>query len=197
MNVDPATGQVAGVTPRPGGDFFAYEESFRGGVFVAAGDLDGDGKAEIVLGTGVGGGPRVRAVRGTADHAELLNLFAYEDSARNGVRVAAGDVNGDGKADVLLRNSADGQDTGWLMDGLAVRNSAFWTSSRQTRRRVLRIASLPSGRRRARKPLVRPTLFSQWREASHGWRRFSSPIFHQRSARNMAHDCGSSLLLAT
>ena len=36
-----------------------------------------------------------------------------------------GDVNGDGRADVLLRNSANGQDIGWLMDGLTVVNSAF------------------------------------------------------------------------
>jgi uncharacterized protein GlcG (DUF336 family) len=101
VTTDPATGQITAVTPRPGGDFFAYEESFRGGVFVATGDLDGDGADEILLGTGVGGGPRVRAVRGTADHAEVLNTFAYEDAARNGVFVAAGDVDGDGKAEVF------------------------------------------------------------------------------------------------
>ncbi len=89
----------AGVTERDA--FFAYEPSFRGGVFVAAGDLDGDGLAEIVLGTGVSGGPRVRAVRGTPDLATVLDFFAYEDTARQGVRVAAGDLDGDGRADIV------------------------------------------------------------------------------------------------
>src|SRR5437867_6571521 len=31
-----------------------------------------------------------------------------------------GDFYGDGKADVILRNSTTGQDAGWLMDGAAV-----------------------------------------------------------------------------
>jgi uncharacterized protein GlcG (DUF336 family) len=101
VTTDPTTGHLTGATPRAGGDFFGYEESFRGGVFVATGDINGDGADEIILGTGVGGGPRVRAVRGTPDHTELLNTFAYEDSARNGVFVAAGDVDGDGKAEII------------------------------------------------------------------------------------------------
>src|SRR5262249_57247349 len=40
--------------------FFAYTPTFLGGVNVAAGDLNGDGKAEIVTGAGPGGGPHVR-----------------------------------------------------------------------------------------------------------------------------------------
>ena len=36
-----------------------------------------------------------------------------------------GDFNGDGKADVILRNKSTGQDIGWLMNGLTVSTSAF------------------------------------------------------------------------
>jgi hypothetical protein len=80
--------------------FFAYESSFRGGVNVAAGDVNGDGKADVITGTGVGGGPRVQIFDG-ATGAEVANFFAYDAGVRSGVNVAAGDVEGTGKADVV------------------------------------------------------------------------------------------------
>lgn len=45
--------------------FYAYEGSFRGGVgSVAVRDLDGDGKAEIAVGAGNGGGPAIAVFSG-------------------------------------------------------------------------------------------------------------------------------------
>ncbi len=71
-------------------EFFAYDLSFRGGVNVAAGDLDGDGVAEIITGAGPGGGPQVNVY--SFDPAAGLNLlnsfFAYDPGFRGGVSVA-------------------------------------------------------------------------------------------------------------
>lgn len=88
-------------------DFFAYDNAFRGGVLVASGDLNGDGKAEIIAGTGPGGGPQVLAFSGEGGHT-LQSFFAYDGSFRGGVLVAAGDLNGDGKAEIIAGTGPGG-----------------------------------------------------------------------------------------
>jgi hypothetical protein len=80
--------------------FMAYSPFFVGGVFVAAGDIDGDGRADIVTGADAGGGPHVMAFSG-ADRHVLRSFFAYSAFFTGGVRVAAGDVNGDGRAEIV------------------------------------------------------------------------------------------------
>jgi hypothetical protein len=71
-------------------DFFAFDPGFRNGFTVAAGDLDGDGKAEIVVGAGNGGGPAVAVFHG-GDLAEVQSFFAFDPAFRGGVSVAVGD----------------------------------------------------------------------------------------------------------
>jgi glucose/arabinose dehydrogenase len=88
--------------------FYAYDSSFTGGVFVAAADLNGDGKADIITGAGRGGGPHVRAFSG-ADNTLLANFFAYDSSFTGGVSVAAGDVNGDGMPDIVVGGGPGGE----------------------------------------------------------------------------------------
>jgi hypothetical protein len=99
-------------------DFFAYEPTYTGGVYVALGDVNGDGKADIITGTGVGGGPRVRVLDGaTLGQRTLKDYFAYEDSFRGGVQVAAGDVNGDGRDDVVTGTGVGGGPRVVVFDG--------------------------------------------------------------------------------
>ena len=81
-------------------NFFAYDMDFRGGTYVACGDLDGDGYADIVTGAGFLGGPHVRAFSGR-DGSVLVNFMAFDSSHRSGVTVALGDVNGDGTLDII------------------------------------------------------------------------------------------------
>ena len=84
---------------RPLLNFFAYDKNFRGGVNVAAGDINGDGRAEIITGAGPGGGPHVRYFN---NKGELVDqFFAYDKNFRGGVNVAAGDINGDGRAEII------------------------------------------------------------------------------------------------
>lgn len=67
------------------GQFFAYNNNFRGGVNVAAGDIDGDGLDEIITGAGPGGAPHVRVFE--SDSALLGSFFAYPASFNGGVNV--------------------------------------------------------------------------------------------------------------
>jgi hypothetical protein len=82
-------------------NFSPFGPSFTGGIFVAAGDLTGDGRADLIAGTdqsGVNAGT-VRIFNGET-LGEIRSFIPYPGFT-GGVRVGAGDVTGDGVADVI------------------------------------------------------------------------------------------------
>lgn len=79
--------------------FNVFEKDFKGGVNVAAGDVDGDGLKEVVVGAGPGGGPQVAIYDG---NGELKSqYYAYDNDFKKGVRISVSDINKDGKAEIL------------------------------------------------------------------------------------------------
>jgi hypothetical protein len=107
-------------------DFKAFssgKSDFSGGVFVAAGDINGDGRAELVVGAGPGGTPQVNAYtvssgpQGFTEN-EIEAFDAYGTSFNGGVSVAVGDVNGDGIGDIVTGANSKGAPLVRAFDGM-------------------------------------------------------------------------------
>ena len=100
-------------------NFFAFEPVFKGGVYVAAGNLDGNVSAsghgidDLIVSAGPGGGPRVIAFSGGTNYvnlnSQLCDYFVYAPTFRGGVSVAAGNVfGGVGSPDEIITGAGAG-----------------------------------------------------------------------------------------
>jgi hypothetical protein len=95
-------------------------ENFKLGANVAVGDIDGDGKADVVITPDVGGGPRVQVFKFLAGTLVSFNsFFSYPDDPgySGGLRVALGDVNGDGFLDIVVAAAQGGGPRVTVFDG--------------------------------------------------------------------------------
>jgi hypothetical protein len=122
-------------------DFFAFEETQRGGTFVAVGNFAGGTLfADVVVGAGPGGGPRVqvfdgeqltkqaRQFDGSRAGDVVANFFAFESSFRNGVVVSATpSVFGAGASDLVVAPGLGGGPRVRVLDGgvIAAQRLAF------------------------------------------------------------------------
>ena len=72
---------------------------------LAAADLNGDRKADVIVGTGPGVKAQVVVLNG-ASGATLETLAPFSPGFQGGVSVAAADVNGDHRPDVVVATGA-------------------------------------------------------------------------------------------
>ena len=111
------TSIAPGMTPtRIAGDFFAFESTLRDGAMVGVGDLNGDGRGELIAASGPGGAPRVTIYNGldiiqnrASDSSRIADFYVANDrTSRNGTRITVKDVDRDNRADVIasLGNTA-------------------------------------------------------------------------------------------
>lgn len=87
-------------------EFRVYFPEFKQGIKVATGNISGDDHDEIIVGTGIGGGPQIQVYR--SDGALLTSFFAYGEGFRGGVNVAAGDVTGDDYDEIIAAAGPSG-----------------------------------------------------------------------------------------
>ncbi|MDO8668797.1 MAG: putative glycoside hydrolase [Candidatus Buchananbacteria bacterium] len=80
-------------------EFFAYNKNFRGGTYVASGDINGDGVAEIITGIGQGGEPEVKIFNSSG--VLVKAWLPYDSKKKDGTRVAVTDIDSDGNKEII------------------------------------------------------------------------------------------------
>lgn len=98
----------AGGTSGVVNSFLAFDKNFRGGGKVAVGDMHNDGKDEIIIGAGKGGGPHVRMYNEEGRFTGY-GFFPFSPDFRGGVDVDMADTDGDGKDEMIVSQLSDGQ----------------------------------------------------------------------------------------
>jgi len=79
--------------------FFAFEEAFKGGVYLDVGDVNGDKIDEIIVAPGQGGGPLIKIFN--AEGENIFGFWAYPKEIRTGVIPVAIDINNDNRFEIV------------------------------------------------------------------------------------------------
>ncbi|MBU1705457.1 S8 family serine peptidase [Patescibacteria group bacterium] len=83
--------------------FFAFSESTRFGVFVSAGDVDADGRADISVSADAGGSGQVKVFNLAGEN--LISLQPYGD-VNFGIRTSLADLDGNHQAEIIAATGA-------------------------------------------------------------------------------------------
>lgn len=86
------------------GSFFAYSADQQGGAAIALADTDGDGRAELLAGSGKGMTPQVRLY--DADQRLIRQWAIGTGINQQLLRVKSADIDGDGVSEILIPSSA-------------------------------------------------------------------------------------------
>ena len=97
-----------GQTAKTLGSFYSFPAGFKGGAFVATGDITGTGKDKIITGAGPTGGPQMLTFW---DSGQFLGFgfYPFAQSFSGGVEVAACDLDGDGTDEIVVAQAGAGQ----------------------------------------------------------------------------------------
>jgi len=80
--------------------WFAYDKNLHSGVSVAVGDVNNDGKDDIITVPGQGGAPYVRIFNRKGKELRP-GFYAFNQSNRSGTQVAVSDVDGNGQKELV------------------------------------------------------------------------------------------------
>jgi len=87
----------------------AYASNMDKGVNVAVGDIDGNGRDEIITAPRTGDGPQVRIFNGWGQSIYTTGFYVYDTSFQGGVNITACDIDGNGRDEII---TGPGQNSG-------------------------------------------------------------------------------------
>lgn len=91
-----------------GFDIFPFSLDFKGGISIAAGNVDGGADEEIVIGVQRYSSARIKVYKTDINKTIVGNFLAFPDSYSGGVNLGVSDLDGDGLDEVVVAANTGG-----------------------------------------------------------------------------------------